>query len=86
MICAISRDMNLRHRIVRDPSVCGGEPVIRGSRVTLRTILASLEDGDSIEEILASYPGLTPDDIKAVISFAASSAREDLPLSSTPSV
>jgi uncharacterized protein (DUF433 family) len=71
--------MNHHDRIVRDPLVCGGEPVIKGTRVTLRTVLASLSDGDSIEAILADYPTLTVDDVRAVIAFAADSVREDLP-------
>lgn len=37
--------MDYGARIVRDPKICGGEPVIRGTRVTLRTILASLAEG-----------------------------------------
>jgi uncharacterized protein (DUF433 family) len=69
-----------RDRIVRDPSICGGEPVIRGTRVPLRTVLASLSDGDSVEEIVAGFPSLTPEDVRAVIAFAADSAREDLPV------
>jgi hypothetical protein len=42
--------------ILRDPQVCGGEPVIAGTRVTIRTILASLAEGASIEEILRDFP------------------------------
>jgi uncharacterized protein (DUF433 family) len=71
--------MSYHERIVRDPLVCGGEPVIKGTRVTLRTVLASLSDGDSIDDILAAYPTLTADDVRAVIAFAADSVREDLP-------
>lgn len=71
--------MNYRDRLSREPGVCGGEPVIKGTRVTLRTLLASLSEGDSIEEILADYPALTAEDIRAVIAFAADAAREDLP-------
>jgi len=73
------RVVNHRDRIVRDPLVCGGEPVIKGTRVTLRTLLASLADGDSIEDILSDYTTLTADDVRAVIAFAADSVREDLP-------
>ena len=47
-------------RIVRDPQVCGGQAVFKGTRVTLRTVLASLADGDSIEEILEAFPTLKP--------------------------
>jgi uncharacterized protein (DUF433 family) len=70
---------NYRERIIRDPGICGGEPVIKGTRVTLRTVLASLSDGDSIETIVKAFPTLTEDDVRAVVAFAAESAREDLP-------
>jgi len=67
-------------RIVRDPKVVGGEAVIRGTRVTLRTVLASLAEGATTAEILADFPTLTEEDIRAAIAFAAASAQEDLPL------
>lgn len=43
-------------RIVRDPQTCGGEPVFKGTRVLLRTVLASLAAGDTAEDILADFP------------------------------
>ena len=52
-------------RIIRDPQVCGGEPVFKGTRVTLRTLLASLAEGDSIEEILKDFPSLMAEDVRA---------------------
>lgn len=76
--------MNYEQRIHRDPKICGGEPVFRGTRVTLRTVLASLADGDSAEEILADFPTLKPEDIQAAIAFAAASAQEDLPFPAVP--
>jgi uncharacterized protein (DUF433 family) len=72
--------MDYHSHIVRDPAICSGEPVLRGTRVTLRTVLASLADGDSIEIIVAAFPSLTARDVQAVIAFAADAAREDLPL------
>lgn len=51
--------MDYQNFIVRDPKICGGQPVIKGTRVTLRTILASLAEGARIEEILADFPTLT---------------------------
>jgi uncharacterized protein (DUF433 family) len=72
--------MNYRERIVRDARIVGGEPVLRGTRVTLRTVLASLAEGASTEEILADFPTLSAEDVRAVIAFAAASAQEDLPL------
>jgi len=71
---------------VRDPKICGGEPVFKGTRVTLRTVLASLAEGDSLEQILSSFPALQQDDVKAAIAFAAASAEEDLPVSAVPNV
>ena len=50
---------------------CGGETVIRGTRVTLRTVLASLADGAAADEILADFPTLKTEDVRAVIAFAA---------------
>ena len=57
-------------RIVRDPAICGGEAVFRGTRVTLRTVLATLAEGDTPEEILAEFPTLKVEDIRAAIAFA----------------
>jgi len=73
-------------RIVRDPEICGGEPVLKGTRVTLRTVLASLAEGDSIEDILKDFPSLKPEDVRAAIAFAAASAEEDLPLPAVPQI
>ncbi len=72
-------------RILRDPGVCGGEPVFRGTRVTLRTVLASLAAGDSPEELTAEFPSLKIEDIRAAIAFAAASAQEDIPIPAIPS-
>lgn len=65
--------MDYAQHIVRDPSLCGGEPVLRGTRVTVRTVLASLAEGDAIADILADFPTLTGDQVRAVIASAATS-------------
>jgi len=65
--------------IVSDPAICGGQPVIRGTRVPLRTVLASLAEGDTVEQIVSSFPSLTDEVVRAVIAFAAASAFDDLP-------
>lgn len=71
--------MNHSDFIVRDPAVCGGEPTIRGTRVTLRTVLASLAEGLGADEIIRNYPSLTQETVRAVVAYAAASAEEDLP-------
>lgn len=78
--------MNYHDRIVRDPQISGGEPVIRGTRVTLRTLLASLAAGCGEEEILRNFPALTSEDIRAVIAFAAAAAGDDLPVPGIPAI
>jgi uncharacterized protein (DUF433 family) len=71
--------MTYHDRIVRDPAVCAGQPVIRGTRVLVRVILGYLAHGEPTEVILREFPSLTEEDVRAVISFAAASASEDLP-------
>ncbi len=66
--------------------VCGRETVIRGTRVTLRTVLASLAEGATIADILVDFPTLSAEDVQAVIAFAAASAEEDLPVPPVPKV
>ncbi len=75
---------NYRPYIVSNPEICGEESVIAGTRLTLRTVLASLADGMSVEEILADFPSLTAESLKAVLAFAAVSAEEDLPMPAIP--
>ena len=77
-------DVGLSDVIVREPAICGGESVVRGTRVLVRTILASLAEGAWIDEILADFPTLTEAQVRAVIAFAAASAEEDLPVSVRP--
>jgi uncharacterized protein (DUF433 family) len=49
----------------RRADLCGGEPVVKGTRVTLRTVLASLAEGASVQEILADFPTLTESAVRA---------------------
>ncbi|MBK1700230.1 hypothetical protein CKO22_04665 [Thiococcus pfennigii] len=72
--------------ITRDPAICGGEPVVTGTRVTVRTVLASLAKGIDTEELLQDFPTLSRDSIRAVIAFAALSADEGLPPAGLPAV
>lgn len=71
--------MTYHERIVRDPAVCAGQPVIRGTRVLVRVVLGYLAHGEPTETILRDFPSLTADDVRAVIAFAAAAAGEDLP-------
>ena len=61
---------NLLKRIVVNPKIFGGKPIIRGMRIKVETILSLLEKGASLEEILIDYPDLETEDIKACIAYA----------------
>jgi len=76
--------MDYRERIIRDPHVVRGEAVFKGTRVTLRTVLASLAEGATTAEILGDFPTLSEEDVRAAIAFAAASAQEDLPVAESP--
>lgn len=68
--------MAWRDRIQFDPAVCHGKACIRGTRVMVSVILDNLAAGLPSEEILASYPSLAPEDIRAAVGYAAELARE----------
>ena len=58
-------------RIVIDPQICNGRPVIAGTRITVQTILEFLGADDSIEDVLAAYPTLTREDILAALRYSS---------------
>jgi uncharacterized protein (DUF433 family) len=66
----------LLERISVDPKVCFGKPCIRGTRIWVSLILDFLANGMSMEEVLAEYPQITRDDIRAAIAYGAEMARE----------
>lgn len=66
-------DALLIERIVLDPSILAGKPVIRGTRLSVEFILNLLAHGSTVEEILDEYKGLKKDDIQACLLFAGRS-------------
>lgn len=62
---------DMMERITLDPAVRRGKPVIRGTRITVSDVLEYLAGGMSPEEVLADFPDLTADGIRAVLAFAA---------------
>jgi uncharacterized protein (DUF433 family) len=66
-------DQQLLERIVIDPKVMVGKPVIRGTRLTAEYILNLLAHGATVREILEEYESLTQEDIQACFLFATKS-------------
>jgi uncharacterized protein (DUF433 family) len=65
-------------RITINPEVCMGQPTVRGMRFTVSFVLKMLANGDSVQEILESYPFLEEEDIKQVLHYAAWLASDQL--------
>jgi len=64
--------------IVCDPEIMMGKPVVRGTRITVERILERLAAGQTSDEILAAYPRLTQEAIRAALAFAAAALRADV--------
>jgi len=64
--------------IVSDPQIMMGKPVVAGTRITVELILEKLAAGESIEEILGSYPQVSREAIRAALAFAAEALRADV--------
>ena len=63
---------SLLSRITFDPNICHGQPTVRGLRYTVQSVLELLASGMTNEEILADYPDLEADDLRACQAYAAS--------------
>jgi uncharacterized protein (DUF433 family) len=70
-------NVDWRERIVSLPDVCHGKPTIRGTRIMASVILDNLATGMAPEEVVAEYPPLQPEDIRAALAYAAYLAHEE---------
>lgn len=64
--------MDYTQLITIEPGKRSGQPCIRGMRITVRDVLENLAGGMTVAELLADFPELTADDIRACLAFAAS--------------
>lgn len=68
--------MEYRERIIVDPEIRFGKPTVRGTRITVGDVLGYLAAGMSEDEILAEFPQLAREDIRACLAFAAERERK----------
>jgi uncharacterized protein (DUF433 family) len=61
----------MSERITVNPDICNGRPVIRGTRISVQTILEFLAAGDKVEDLLDEYPSLSSEDVYACIDYAS---------------
>jgi uncharacterized protein (DUF433 family) len=71
----ILSSVSLLHRIVVDPAICHGKPVIRGLRYPVESMLEYLAAGDSIDDLLAEFPDLERDDLLACLQYASTAIK-----------
>lgn len=69
---------NLLDRISINPDICNGKPIVRGLRITVKTVMEYLAAGESQESILKAYPFLDSKDILACIQFASRFLDKDV--------
>lgn len=60
-----------KDRIVADPEIMLGKPIIKGTRITVELILRKLSEGMTTEELIEAYPHLVKEDVFAVLSYSA---------------
>jgi uncharacterized protein (DUF433 family) len=70
-------DTLAQNRIVLDPAILAGKPVIRGSRLSVEFVIGLLADGWSEAEILDNYPGIGHDDILACLAYARDILKDE---------
>ena len=69
-------------RIVSNPAILGGKPIIKGTRISVEFILELVASGGSIPEIVRNYPFLAEEDVRQAVGFAAQSLKNDIYLTS----
>ena len=66
-----------QERIIIDPAILTGKPVIKGTRIAVEFLLELLAEGWSHKEILCNYPSVTDDDIQAALHYAAETLKRE---------
>lgn len=69
--------MEWKDRIIVDPQILVGKPVVRGTRLAVDFIIDLLAEGWTEAQILENYPGLTTDDLRACLAYASESLRTE---------
>jgi uncharacterized protein (DUF433 family) len=69
--------MEWKERIIIDPGILVGKPVIKGTRLSVEFIIDLLSQGWSEQEILRNYPGITREDIRACLSYASETLKTE---------
>lgn len=82
----ISEGARTTKRIVEDPEILGGKPVVKGTRISVELVLGHLAENPNLDEFFAAYPRLTLDDVKAVLAYAHQIVEGDGQSTRSPTV
>jgi uncharacterized protein (DUF433 family) len=66
----VKAELYYQDRIVMDPAILAGKPVVKGTRIPVELVLAKLSHNPDLEELFADYPRLTVEDVKACLEYA----------------
>ncbi len=72
--------MNFPARVEAKPSVMMGKPCVKGTRIPVYLLLEKMAAGESFEQLLAAYPQLTQEDLRACLEYAAALAADEVVL------
>jgi uncharacterized protein (DUF433 family) len=72
----MATQIGLQARIVRDPGILGGKPVVRGTRIPVELVLAKLAANPDLAELFADYPRLSLEDVRACLEYARLAVAE----------
>ena len=77
-------DILIQEHLASDPGICGGQVCIKGTRIPAAIVLGALAGGDTIDDVLRGHPGVTREDVAAVLAYGAKLATERIvPLAKT---
>ena len=71
----MAKSVTYRERIVTDPAILVGKPAVKGTRIAVETVLAHLAENPDVQELIAAFPRLTIEDVKACLAFAEEQVR-----------
>ena len=70
--------LDWRERIVLDPGVLAGKPIVRGTRIAVELVVDLLAQGWTTDQVLAEYDHLTTDDVRACLAYASDVMRSEI--------
>ena len=69
--------LNYQDRIIQDPKILVGKPVVKGTRIPVELVLAHLADNPDLDDLFAAYPRLTHEDVKACLQYAHDAVEDN---------